>query len=205
VLDVPLAVGEAVLVKINHDRGWHASGTVVASDPIGFLLIQGRPGRSRIALEFGASWDVWLGRAITILTIVLLFTRVPKPWIAALAVVPAMAAYALLAATPPPTASVAEEAFARLLPPTINPKGIVDAVTSQQPPFARGHVLSVYGVDFGGNKDAVGVWLGDRPAEVLYHSPNLVTFKLPTDAAPKTPVSIQVNACRGNAFTVETR
>jgi hypothetical protein len=204
VLDAPLAADEAVLVKINHDRGWHASGATLARDPIGFLLIQGRPGQSRIALEFGASWDVWLGRAITILTIILLFTRVPKPWIAALAVVPAMAAYALLAATPPPIASVAEEAFARLLPPTINPKGIVDAVTSQQPPFARGHVLSVWGVDFGTNKDAVAVWLGNRPAEVVFHSPNLIAFKLPADAAPRTPVSVQVNACRGNAFTVET-
>jgi hypothetical protein len=205
VLDAQLGPDEAVLVKINHDRGWRASGETVASDPIGFLLIRGRPGQRRMALEFGASWDVWLGRAITLLTIVLMFVRVPKPWIAALAVVPAMAAYGILAAAPPPTVSVADEAFARLLPPTINPEGIVDAATSQPPPFARGHALSVYGVDFGASKDTVGVWLGGRAAEIVYRSPNMITFKLPPDVAARTDVSVQVNACRGNAFTVETR
>ena len=205
VLDARLAPDEAVLVKINHDRGWRASGATVATDPIGFLLVRGRPGERPIALEFGASWDVWLGRAITLLTAILLFARVPKPWIGALAVVPAIAAYALLAATPPPTVRVADEAFARLLPPTISPGGIVDAATGQPGPFARGRLLSVYGVDFGAEKDAAGVWLGDRAADIVYRSPNMITFKLPADAAAKTPVSVQVNACRGNAFTVETR
>jgi uncharacterized protein (TIGR03437 family) len=60
-------------------------------------------------------------------------------------------------------------------------------------------------VNFGASKDAVGVWLGGRAAEVVYRSPNMITFKLPPDAAAKTPVSVQVNGCRGNAFTVETR
>jgi hypothetical protein len=146
-----------------------------------------------------------LGRAITLVTAILLLLRVPKPWIAVLAMVPAMAAYGLFAAALPPTAAVAEEAFTRVLPPIISPRGIVDAATYQQPPFARGHLLSVWGVNFGGNKDAVGVWLGGRAAEVVYRSPNMITFKVPLDAAAKTPVSVQVNACRGNAYTVETR
>ncbi len=205
VLDTQLGPDEGVLVKINHDPGWHAAGATVERDPIGFLLIRGRPGERRMALEFGASWDVWLGRAITLSTIVLLFVRVPKSWIAALAVVPAMAAYGVLAATPPRTAKVADEAFARLRPPTISPRGIVDAASGRQPPFARGHAISVYGVDLGASKDTVGVWLGGRAAEIVYHSPNMITFKLPPDAAAKTAVSVQVNACRGNAFTVETR
>ena len=204
-VDTQLGPDEAVLVKINHDRGWRASGATVEADPIGFLLVRGRPGTRGIALEFGASWEVWLGRAITLVTAILLLLRVPRPWIAALALVPAMAAYGLLAGAPPPTAAVAEEAFTRLAPPIISPRGIVDAATSQPPPFARGHLISVWGVNFGASKDAVGVWLGGRAAEVVYRSPNMITFKLPPDAAAKTPVSVQVNGCRGNAFTVETR
>jgi hypothetical protein len=205
VLDAPLAAEEAILVKTDYDRGWHASGAKVASDPIGFLLIHGRPGQARIALAFGASWDVWLGRAITILTIVLLFTRVPKPWIAALAVVPAMAAYALLAATPPPIASVAEEAFTRLRTPTINPRGIVDEATYAQPPFTRGRPITVWGMNFGSSRDTLHVWLNGRTAQIVNRGQYTVTFQLPLDADPKTAVSVEVNACRGNAFTVETR
>jgi hypothetical protein len=205
VVDAELAADEAVLVKINDDRGWQASGATTASDPIGFLLIRSRSGQRHFALKFTASWDVWLGRAITLLTVVLLLFGVPKPWIAALAVVPAVAAFGLLASALPPTVKVAEEAFVRLQPPTISPQGIVDSATNRPPPFARDRLISAYGVNFGSSTDTAQVWLNGRSAEIVYRSPNMITFKLPPGADPRTAVSVEVNACRGNAFTVETR
>lgn len=205
VLDTQLGPDEAVLVKINHDRGWRVSGATTESDPIGFLLVRARPGRQRLGLQFTASWDVWLGRAITLLSAILLIFRVPKPWIAAMAVIPAMAAFGFLTSTLPPTVKVAEEAFTRPQAPIINPGGIVDDLTNRPPPFARGRALTVWGVNFGSSTDSDRVWLGDRTAEITRRSANTITFKLPTDADPKTVVSVEVNGCRGNEFTVETR
>lgn len=204
-LDTELAPDEAVLVKINHDRGWRVPGSITRSDPIGFLLIRARPGRQRLALHFTASWDVWLGRGITLLTVILLLFRAPRPWIATLAVVPAVAAFAFLASTLPPTVQVAEEAFTRLQPPIISPGGIVDCVTYRPPPFARGRMLTVWGLNFGSTTASDRVWLGNRIAEIVASSPNTITFKLPPDADSKTVVSVEVNGCRGNEFTVETR
>jgi hypothetical protein len=209
VVDAQLGPDEAVLVKINHDRGWRAPGATTASDPIGFLLLRAGPDQQRLALEFGAAWDVWLGRALTLLTIVLLLLRVPKPWIAALAVLPAVAAFGLLASNLPPTVAVAEAAFIRLQPPLISPGGIVDSATYLPPPFARGRTITAWGLNLGSSTDSASLWLGgrnaERKAEIVARTPNTITFKLPPDADAKTVVSVEVNACRGNAFTVETR
>ena len=192
-IDAALEPGEAILVKTNYDAGWRVANGSAAGDPIGFLLIRGAPGRQHLRLRFGASWDVWLGRAITGLTIVLLLARVRMTRIAAAAVIPSLAAYAILLSNVPPAAAVAEDAFVRIRPPIISPGGIVD-----QP----GGVVSVYGLDFGAKSDTVRVWLGGRQAEVLYHSANLINFKLPPGAPARAEIGVEVNGCRGNAFTM---
>jgi IPT/TIG domain len=191
--DVNLAANEAVLLKVNHDPSSRAAGATVESDPIGFQLIRAQPGQRHVALRFGASWDTWLGRAITLLTIVLLLARVRALWIVAVAVIPAVAAWGVLLAQAPPTTRVAEDAFIRLQPPLINPQGIVEDATPQ------GRMVSMYGLNFGGPNDSVRVWLGDRPVSPEYRDANLIKFRLPGDA-PAAPVSVEVNGCRGNSF-----
>ncbi len=155
-------------------------------------------------LQFGASWDTWLGRAITLLTIILLLARVKPIWIAAVAVIPAVAAWAVLISGTPQTAQVAEDAFIRLQPPMINPQGIVDAA-NQQPPLERGRPFSIYGLNFGSPGDAVRVWIGDRAALVDSRGPNQINLHWPLDAPASAPVSVEVNGCVGNAFAVTTR
>ncbi len=82
-LDEKLGPNEAILVKINNDRGWHVSGGVTESDPIGFLLIDDTRSGQQIKLQFRPSWDVWLGRAITAVMILgLIFCRGPRLWMA---------------------------------------------------------------------------------------------------------------------------
>lgn len=206
-IDATPGSDEAILIKLNNDPGWRVSlGSAIQSDPLGFLLVRTQPGPQHLTLRFGAARDVWLGRAITALTIVLLLlVRFPRFWIGALAVLPAGAAWAILASGVPGAADIAEDAFTRLHPPLINPGGIVDAVTNQPGPFERGRLLSVYGLDFGSRKDSVRVWLGNREAEVTGRGTNLIAFRLPPDATPATEVSVEVNGCRGNEFAIETR
>jgi hypothetical protein len=202
-LDERLAPNEAILVKINNDRGWHVSDGATKSDPIGFLLIDGTKGR-QVRLSFKPSWDVWLGRAITCVMIIgLVLFGGPRVWMAAAALIPAMAAYAILMAHAPSTVAIAEDAFVHLQPPIINPGGIVDGTTNRPSPFKRGRVVAAYGLGMGAAGDAVRVWVGERSAEVVYHGPNLVSFRMPTDAPAKAAVSVEVNGCRGNEFAVD--
>jgi hypothetical protein len=204
-LDAELGPDEGVLVKFNDDRGWRVNGATVGSDPIGFLLIRARPGRQHLVLQFGASWDLWLGRGITLLTAILLISGAPKHRIACLAVIPAVAAFGFLCSTVPPAAKVAEEAFSRLQPPIISPGGIVDAITQQPSPFARGRVLQIYGVGFGTSADSTRLWLNGRAIEITDHELNAIAFKLPWDTPSKGVVSVEVNGCQGNEFTLEAR
>ena len=201
--DERLAPNEAILVKINNDRGWHVSNGVTESDPIGFLLIEKTQGQP-VKLEFKPAWDVWLGRAITgVMILGLVFFRGPRLWMAAAALIPAMAAYAILIAHAPSAVAIAEDAFVHLQPPIINPGGIIDGATNHPPPFQRGKVIAAYGLNLGAAGDAVRVWVGDRSAEVVYHSPTQVSFKMPADAAGRAAVSVEVNGCRGNEFAVD--
>jgi hypothetical protein len=202
--DVNLAAGEAVLLKVNNDSGWRAAGATIETDPIGFQLIRAPPGPRHVTLRFGASWDTWLGRALTLATIVLLLAGVPEIWIAAVALIPAGAACAFLIATTPRADHLAEEAFARLQPPMINLGGIVDNGTSQQPPFKRGQQVSIYGSNFG-PPGAARVWIGDHAIVPEFQSPHLIDLQWPADAAASAPVSVEVNGCIGNAFMVATR
>jgi hypothetical protein len=196
-----LGPNEGILVKINNDPGWRVRNAVTKSDPIGFLLIEAQQGQQAIQLRFGSSWDAWLGRAITAFTVLaLLFGRKPRIWIAGVAVIPALAAYLVLMARVPSTVSVAEDAFVHLQPPLINPGGIV----------RNGGVIAAYGLNFGAPGDTVRVHIGDRLvgdrlAQVLYHGPNMVSFRMPADAPPSAAMSVEVNGCRGNGFTVATR
>ncbi len=196
-----LSAGEAILVKGNYDAGWSASAGVTASDPIGFLLIQGPVARA-VTLRFGASWSEWVGRGVTLITLLLLVFRAPM-WATALAALaPSIAVYGILSMQTPRTAVVAEQAYARLQPPLIGPAAIVDGVTMKPPPFARGSVISVFGNGFGSLKDSVRVWVGERDAEIMYHGPNQLNLRLPADAAATENVSVEVNGCRGNSFAV---
>jgi hypothetical protein len=202
-LDEHIGPNEAFLVKINNDPGWRASDAVTQTDPIGFLMIEAAHGQ-QTKLRFGPSRDAWLGRAITALMILgLFFFRGPRIWMAAVAVIPAVAAYAILMAHAPSTVAIAEDAFVHLQPPIINPGGIIDGATNRPPPFQRGKVIAVYGLSLGAAGDTVRVWVGDRPAEVVYHSPTMASFKMPTDAPDRAAVSVEVNGCRGNEFAVD--
>ncbi len=96
----------------------------------------------------------------------------------------------------PSTVAIAEDAFLHLQPPVINPGGLVG-------PFQRGKVIAAYGLNLGAAGDTVRVWVGDRPAEVVYHSPNMTSFKMPADAPDRAAVSVEVNGCRGNEFAVD--
>jgi hypothetical protein len=203
--DVNLGADEAVLLKVNNNPGWRAAGASVQSDPIGFQLIRTSPGQRHVTLRFGPSWDTWLGRAITLFTIMLLLLRVKEIWIAALAVIPAVAAAAFLIAMTPRTDHLAEEAFARLQPPMINLGGIVDNATSQPPPLQHGQQVSIYGSNFGVPGDTVRIWIGDHPVVPEFQSPHLIDLRWPLDAPPSAAVSVEDNGCMGNAFTVTTR
>jgi hypothetical protein len=201
--DVNLAADEAVLLKVNNAPGWRASGATLENDPIGFQLIRLPPGPRHVTLQFGASWDTWLGRAITLVTIILLLARVKPVWIAAGALLPAVAAWAVLISDNPQT-QVAEDAFVRLQPPMINSRGIVDA-TNQQPPLERGRPFSIYGLNFGSPGESVRVWIGDHAAPFDSRGPNQINLHWPADAPASAPVSVEVNGCVGNAFSVTTR
>ena len=204
-LEADLKPGEAVLLKTNYDPGWSVSSGSAGRDPIGFLLLRPPAGTVHLRLRFGAAWDVWLGRAITLLTIALLLLRVPPHWIAALAVVPAAAAFALLAASDPPTLRVAEDTFRSLHPPLIGPTGIVDGATYAQPPLKRGTIISIWGRDFGGPADSVRVLIGNREARLVSRQPSVLAAELPPDAPPAADVRVEVNNCPGNSFRVPTR
>jgi hypothetical protein len=195
---------EAVLIKVNHDAGWAASQGAIGKDPIGFLLIKGTF-KGPVSLRFGAPWTAWLGRAITVATILLLLCRVPLWVTATVALIPAIFTYGILQLHTPDTVTVAEQAYRRLQPPLINPAGIVDGGTLAQPPLARGSVITIFGAGFGSPSDVVRVWIGRRQGEILYHGPNQVNLRIPMDAPPAMDVSVEVNGCRGNSFAVATR
>jgi hypothetical protein len=203
--DVDLAAGEAVLLKINNDAGWAAAGATIEGDPIGFQLLRMQPGPRHVVLRFGASWDVWLGRSITLVTVILLLARVRGGWIAAAAVIPAMTAWAVLISLAPRAGRVAEDTFVRVRPPLIGAQGIVESTTYQQPPLKRGQHISIYGANFGGPRDSVHVWIGDQQVSPDFHSLNQINFRLPGNAPPFAPLSVEVNGCRGNEFTVATK
>jgi hypothetical protein len=189
---------------VNNAAGWRAASATIETDPIGFQLIRPSPGQRHVALRFGASWDTWLGRAITLATIILLLAGVQEIWIAAVAVIPAAVACAYLISLTPRADHLAEEAFARLQPPMINLGGIVDNSTSQQPPFKPGQQVSIYGSNFGPPGEA-RVWIGDHPFAPEFQSPHLLDLRWPANAPPSAPVSVEVNGCIGNAFMVTTR
>ncbi len=190
---VDLAADEAVLLKNNYDPGWSTPGGTVTSDPIGFELVRPAPGTHRVALQFGASWDTLLARVITLVTIFLMLARVKPICIAAAALIPAGVAWAVLISHTPRTAQVAEEAFARIHPPLINPGGIV---------VSNGGA-SIYGVNLDGPR--VRVWIGDRSFQPDFVSASQINVRLPNDLPASAPVSVEVNGCIGNAFTMPTR
>jgi hypothetical protein len=250
---------EAVLVKVNHDAGWTSSEGAIGKDPIGFLLVKGTS-KGPVSLRFGASWSEWLGRAITLATILLLLYHHPSvssraaamwgrpsacgglpgrpaalsigssgfstvrgstrtrslplaqnggtKWLgatAAVALLPAIFAYGILQFRTPATVAIAEEAYRRLQPPLINPSAIVDGITFARPPLARGSVITLFGTGFGSPSDTVRVRIGQRQGEILYHGPNQVNLRMPPDAPAVADVSVEVNGCRGNSFSVATR
>lgn len=203
-LEAEVQANEAVLVKMNYDRGWRAAGARTRSDPIGFLLLELPAGRQRVELSYGAAWDVWLGRAITLVTAALLLARAPAYVVVLAALLPAAAGYAVLAGTPS-RAVVSEATFRRVRAPMIVPEGIVDGVTFAPPPLVRGHPISIFGRNFGSAGDPLRLWVGGREAAILYRSPKQVNILLPDDAPAAAEIAVEVGGCRGNAFLVHTR
>ncbi len=203
-IEAELKPGEALLVKVNYDRGWRAPGARTRPDPIGFLLLELPAGQQRLTLRYGAAWDVWLGRAITLATIVLLLARVRMHIVALVALLPMLVAYAAVASASP-RAAIAEQTLARVQPPIILPGGIVDRETITPPPLARNRPVSIYGLNLGGTADRVQVWVEQTPAELLSRSPNHLVVRLPDAAGASAEVTVEVNGCRGNSFLVPLR
>jgi hypothetical protein len=194
-VEADLTANEAVLVKTNYDRGWHAPLAATQPDPIGFLLLQLPTGPHHTRLTFGAAWDVWVGRAVFLATVLLLLLRA-RPWLTAVtATVPVLLAYAILAHSVPPTVAVAADAFRRIQPPMISPEGIV----------RQGDAVALYGEFFGQANDQVTVWVAGEPAKILYRGPNQVNVQLPSGIPRNAEISVEVNGCRGNAFMAIAR
>ncbi len=194
-IDADLGPGEGVLVKSNYAAGWRASEAQTSADPIGFLLIHPGVGQKHWSLRYGEPWPVWLGRALTAMTILLLLLRVRPIWIAGAAAIPAFAAYLYLMASIPPTVQVAEETYARVEPPQLAPGGIVGDLRP-------GGAVTAYGLNFGNSKDAVFVWVDGHKVATTFHSANQIQFRMPLDAAGDTVLSADVNGCRGNEYAV---
>jgi len=198
-IEAEVGPGDAVLVKVNYDRGWSSGAGSVQPDPIGFVLIRAPSGHQRFDLHFGAAWDVWLARFITLLTVALLLVRAPAGIIAALAAGPALAAYVFLLASPPAQVMVAEDAFRKIQPPLINPGGVVDSVG----PPGSAPLITIYGSNFGTAQDRVVVWIGGREGDILYRGPNQLNVQIPPQTPPGAAVTVEVNGCRGNSFTLK--
>jgi hypothetical protein len=202
-VEASLSANDAVLIKINYNRGWRSPAGDVQPDPIGFMLVRPPAGRRQFDLYFGAAWDVWLARGITLLTISLLLVRAPGLVVALLAVFPAGFAYAFLLATTPAQTSVAEEAFRRLQPPIIYGGGIGESPAGPGAAARGKREISIYGMNFGSKQDQIRVWVGDREASVLNHATNLIGVQVPEDASGS--VTVEVNGCRGNSFLLPAK
>jgi hypothetical protein len=202
-LDNHRATIEAVLVKTNYDPGWRAKGGSTRPDPIGFLLMSLPPGEYSFELRYGASWDRWLGVAISLTTLILLLVRIRSSLIGLVAALGLLSGYML--SNTSSGMSIAEDTFRRLQPPIVLPGGIVDGVTFAAPPLFNGQIASVFGLNFGSPSDEVRVLVAEREAEIHYRSKSQINFRVPDDAPPSSEISVEVNGCRGNAFTVATQ
>jgi hypothetical protein len=204
-IEADVGQNEAILVKVNYDRGWRSAMGAVRPDPIGFLLLEPKSGRQRVRLNFAAPWDMWLGRAITLLTIGLLVLRVRPYMIAALAIAPAAAAYFYLMLSVPDQVAIAERSFLMTTPPIINPSGIVDPTPKEvRSPDTR-RPIAIYGVHFGKPDDVVKVWIGGKQGRVSYRGPNQINTEVPTGTPGRAEISVEVNGCRGNSFLLDER
>lgn len=203
-VEADLQPNEAVLVKVNYDRGWRAACASTRPDPIGFLLLEPQPGLHKTAVAFGAAWDVWLGRALALISLLLIVMEFRRPgklaWVApVLILLPAGVAYLVLAAREPPQIRVAEQTFERVRPPLIGAGGIVAADTFA-PPLKTGVPASIFGQNFGAPRDDVRVWVGRQPARILYRSATQLNVELPAGAPDAAEIAVEVNGCRGNSF-----
>src|SRR5258708_2145734 len=137
-----LSANEGFLVKSNFDPGWRSDAGRSRSDPIGFLLLEPPLGSvnwpRRIHLTFGAAWDVWLGRAIPLMTLILMLAGVRLFRVSLMAAIPTVLACIVLAVPALPKVAVAQDPYRRMRPPMINPGGIVNATTA----------VSIYGAHF---------------------------------------------------------
>ncbi len=204
-LEADLEPNESLLVKVNYDRGWSAASSIMGADPLGFLMIRPPAGHRHLQLTFQASEDVWLGRVLTLITLSLLISRASLVLIGLVATLPAALALLVMMCNVPQRIATSEEAFIRLHPPLINPDGIIDSRTGHKPVSGQGGVASIYGIDFGGKKDLVSVWVGDERAKILYRSSNQLNVGLPVSIPGKAQVAVEVNGCRGNAFSLLDR
>jgi len=195
-IDAATGENEAVLVKVNYDRGWRSAGYAVRTDPIGFLLIEPKSAGQRVRLKFGAPWDTWLGRAITLLTIGLLLLRVRPYLIATLAIAPAAFAYFYLMATLPDQVAIAERSFRMTNPPIINPGGVVYSADDRRR-------IVIYGTNFGDREDVVKVWIGGKESAVLYRGNDQVNVEVPAEVPAGAELRVEVNGCRGNSFLLD--
>jgi hypothetical protein len=195
-IDAAPGENEAVLVKVNYDRGWRSAANAVRADPIGFLLIEPKSVGQRLRVKFGAPWDMWLGRAITLLTIGLLLLRVRPYRIATLAIAPVAVAYLSLMATLPGQVAIAERSFRMTRPPIINPGGVVYAADGRRR-------IAVYGTDFGNRDDVVKVWIGGEESAVLYRGKSQVNVEVPAEVPAGAELKVEVNGCRGNSFLLD--
>jgi hypothetical protein len=195
-IDAVTGENEAVLVKVNYDRGWRSAGNAVRADPIGFLLIEPKSVGQSMRVKFGAAWDMWLGRAITLLTIGLLLFRVRPYLIGTVAIAPAAVAYLYLMATLPDQVAIAERSYRATNPPIINPGGVVYSADGRRR-------IAIYGTNFGDREEVVKVWIGGKEGVVLYRGKDQVNVEVPADTPTGAKLTVEVNGCRGNSFLLD--
>ncbi len=74
-LESSLAQSEAILVQETYDPGWHAydggQPVQIDKDPVGFMLLDLRPGTHNIVLAFEPTLEMNAGRTLTCVTIIL--------------------------------------------------------------------------------------------------------------------------------------
>jgi len=87
--------------------------------------------------------------------------------------------------------------------PYISEGGVRDGVRHTPPPFPPGAIVSIYGVDLGGEGET-SVLAGGQPAEVLWAGPRQVNVRLPAGlAGGPTPVVVEFRGGRSNSVRIE--
>jgi hypothetical protein len=84
-VNADLVAGESVLVQQTYDRYWRAyvdgRPQPIQADAAGFMLVHAAPGKHEIHIVFETPLEVAVGRAVTLIALVLVLLFAAKPWL----------------------------------------------------------------------------------------------------------------------------